>query len=147
MGKVKNKTISSALEVNMTKSEIQKPKDSLTEFKKNTVTILQRLERENFDKELDIDNLKDATHYLQIDRDKIKEKNRELEARNKFLEETHGDKRIKEIHKEIKQDHRGDDWMEERIDIKANEKYDLFKKLGIQKYLDDPKISNKKKRN
>lgn len=136
-----------ALNIPVSNSDMQKPKDTLTEIKKNTVKMLRKYEEEIFDKELDIENWKAVADNLEGERNKVNEKYKKVMERNKMLEEATGDKRIKEINKVFNTVHMTDETREERIAAKAKERELLFKQYKIKEFLDNPNKSDKKKRN
>lgn len=139
----------------ITKSELAPVENTFTEFKKKTLGVLRHYEEEDFKKTLEIDMYREGAHFTKIERDKLKEENNELKARNQYLEKNNGNSQIKEIHNELKKDHLTEARKEKIMSDYEKKKKAFFESQGISKYLknpvisdalSDPKISAKKKR-
>lgn len=130
----------------LSKSDMEPSKNTTSEFKKKTLGVLRHYEEEDFKKCLEIEMYREGAYYTKLEKDRLEEENEKLKERNKYLEKNNGDKQIKEFHNELKKDHLTDDRKEEIKNEYEEKKRAFFESQGILKYLNDPKISSKKKR-
>lgn len=146
MGKAKKtKKTEKHISINISKSDLASEKNTFTDFKKRTLGVLRHFEEEDYKKCLEIEMYQEGTHYMKIDRDKLKEENDKLKARNEFLEKNNGDKQIQHLHNELKKDHLTEARKEEIKNEYDEKRKAFFESHGIIKYLNDPKLSQKKK--
>lgn len=130
----------------VTNTDMAPPKNTFTEFKKKTISVLKHYEEENYKKSLEVDMYREGAYFTKLERDKIKEENEKLKARNEYLEKNTGNKQIKEFHNELKKDQLTEVRRQEIESEYEKKKRAFFKSQGISKYLNDSSISYEKKK-
>lgn len=123
----------------ITNSDLIPEKPTLSDFKKKTLKLLQFYEENDYKKTKEIEITKECADLLAIELEKEK-------ARNKLLEKNSGNKDIVELNEKMKKGQLTESRKKEIDNNLDKLKRDTFEKYGIQKYLNDPNISAKKKR-
>jgi hypothetical protein len=145
--KEKRKTTkSNHLSVDVTNSDLEPVKATDTEIKRKTLEIIDYHILENYKKDGEIYVHQKLAEFQRERGDELEEENQKLKMRNRFLEKNVGDKSFLEFHDKLKTQ-KIKEKQKEELDAARDEKLRaLCESQGLLKYLNDPKLSQKKKR-